>query len=30
MSKKFDLPGWKTFGADLYDMSRETYNMWKS
>ena len=28
--KKFNLPGWKEFASDLYDMSRETYTMWKN
>ena len=28
--KHFNLPGWKEFASDLYDMSRETYIMWKN
>ena len=28
--KNINLPGWKEFASDLYDMSRETYTMWKS
>ena len=26
----FNLPGWTEFASDLYDMSRETYTMWKN
>ena len=28
--KNVNLPGWKEFASDLYDMSRETYTMWKN
>ena len=26
--KNYNLPGWKEFASNLYDMSREKYTMW--
>ena len=28
--KNLNRPGWKEFASELYDMSRETYALWKN